>query len=330
MGDVLVAIAARTGGVSAADRELLGGARDLIDGGAAGRAVAVALGPGAEAMGPELIAAGADLVLTCEHAAISASPGEAGLAALEAACRACEPAVVLLPADAHGRDWAPRLARRIGAGLVTEATGWEMEPGGRVRFHRLVFGGKAAAVIASRRPVQMATVKPGAARARAADPTRRGEARRLAWEPPAGVRWPQVVERATAEATAGPKLEEARVVVAGGRGLGGPESFKLLGELAAVLNAAVGASRAAVDAGWVPPTWQIGQTGKTVAPDLYIAVGISGASQHMVGCSRAKAIVAINTDPDAPIFDHARLGVVGDYREVLPALIEALRRQKGA
>jgi electron transfer flavoprotein alpha subunit len=128
--------------------------------------------------------------------------------------------------------------------------------------------------------------------------------------------------------SAGVKLEDATIVVAGGRGLGGPEPFRELQELAGMLGAAMGASRAAVDAGWVPGNWQVGLTGKTITPDLYITVGISGASQHMAGCSGAKVIVAINKDAEANIFREARYGVVGDWQTVLPAFMEAIHGLK--
>lgn len=322
MTNVLVAAPVRNGEVSGSVLDLLGGARALAD--QLGGTVAVAaLGPGAGDAAPGLIARGADLVLTSEEPSLVASPGEAGLIALEAAARASQPSVVLLVADSHGRDWAPRLARRLGAGLVTEVTGWS-RGGDDLQFQRLTFGGKAQATYASRRPVTVTTVKPGAATALPPDPTRAGEARDLGVAIPMNPSWPKVVESAV-EPTTGPRLDDAMVIVSGGRGLGGPENFSYVRDLAAVLGAAVGASRAAVDAGWVPQTWQIGQTGKSVAPNLYVAVGISGASQHLVGCSRAKTIVAINLDKDAPIFDAARLGLVGDFKEVLPALAEALK-----
>ena len=133
------------------------------------------------------------------------------------------------------------------------------------------------------------------------------------------------VVRQVRQDSAGVKLEDATIVVAGGRGLGGPEPFRELQELAGMLGAAMGASRAAVDAGWVPGNWQVGLTGKTITPDLYITVGISGASQHMAGCSGAKVIVAINKDAEANIFREARYGVVGDWHVVLPAFMEAIR-----
>lgn len=322
MADVLLAAPMRDGSVPGAVLDLLGGARSLADA-LGGRVAVAAIGAGAAVAAPALVAGGADLVLTCADPALERAPGEAGAIALEAAYRAAEPAVVLLPADTLGRDWAPRLARRAGAGLMTEAIGWTVQDG-RVVFNRLVFGGKAQAAMASRRAVAVTTVKPGAATARTPDPSRQGQVRDLGIQIAINPAWPLVLETSVEQAQ-GVKLEDAKVIISGGRGLGGPENFRYLEELGAVLEAAVGASRAAVDEGWVPATWQIGQTGKTVAPNLYMAVGISGASQHMVGCSRSKAIIAINTDKDAPIFDHARLGVVGDYKEVLPHLTAALK-----
>ncbi len=326
MTGILVAAPVRDGATSSAVLDLLGGARDLADQ-TGGQVTVVALGPTADRAAATLVARGADVVLICAEPSLESAPSEAGVVALEAAYRAAEPQVILLAADSSGRDWAPRLAWRIGAGLITEVTSWSTQDG-VVTFSRQVFGGKAQAVMVSRRPVAIATVKPGAASARPADPSRAGVVRDLGLSIPAAPAWPQVMETRT-EGASGPRLEDAKIIVSGGRGLGGPENFKYLQELAEVVGGAVGASRAAVDSGWVPATWQIGQTGKTVAPNLYIAVGISGASQHMVGCSRSKIVVAINTNKDAPIFEQARLGVVGDYREVLPHLTATLREMLG-
>lgn len=321
MPSVLVGAPVRRGLVSGSVFDLLAGARSLAHA-RDGAVAVVALGRGAPDAAADLVSRGADLVLTSEEPSLESAPEEAALVALEAAARTIQPAVILLLADSFGRDVAPRLGKRLSASVVTEVTDWRDEDG-RLILNRLTFGGKARASYVSRRPVTVATVKPGAAVALAPDSARPGVIRDLGVAIPLNPAWPTVIEAAV-EPPAGPRLDDAKVIVSGGRGLGAPENFTYLQDLAQVLGAAVGASRAAVDAGWVPQTWQIGQTGKSVAPNLYVAVGISGASQHLVGCSRAKTIVAINTDKDAPIFDAARLGVVGDFKEVVPALVDAL------
>jgi electron transfer flavoprotein alpha subunit len=210
---------------------------------------------------------------------------------------------------------------------------------GRIRVTRQVYGGKAVATIELRRSPAVVWL-----RARSFANSSRPEggiSGGAAIEvitgapeiPPSGrdkVTRTHIVERHAVEQT-GTRLEDARVIVSGGRGIGGPEGFRdELEPLAQLLGAQMAASRAACDAGWVPPTWQVGQTGKKVAPELYLAIAITGASQHMAGISEARTIAAINIDPDAPIFKHARFGIVEDYRKVVPLLRRKLEEERGA
>lgn len=232
---------------------------------------------------------------------------EETLTALVEACRGAD--VILLANDAYSQEVAPRLAHRLGGAAVGDGTGVELV-GGRLRVTRQVYGGKAQAVIELRRSPAVAWL-----RARSFPAGEVTAVTRLS-----APKESRILERNNATQT-GARLEDARVIVSGGRGIGGPEGFKTeLEPLAELLGAQMAASRAACDAGWVPPTWQVGQTGKKVAPDLYLAIAITGASQHMAGISEARTIAAINIDPDAPIFKHAKFGIVADYRKVVPLL----------
>jgi electron transfer flavoprotein alpha subunit len=237
------------------------------------------------------------------------------LAALAEECKGAT--AILFANDTYSQEVAPRLAHRLGGSCVGDGVDVQLVDG-RLRVTRQVYGGKAQAVIALKRT-------PGVAWLRA----RSFASGAAGFSPPVGglkAAAPQktrIVERTASQAEA--RLEDARVIVSGGRGIGGPEGFaQELQPLAQLLGAQLAASRAACDAGWVPPTWQVGQTGKKVAPDLYLAIGITGASQHMAGISEAKQIAAINIDRDAPIFKHCRFGIVEDYRKVVPLLRQKL------
>ncbi|MDR7416945.1 MAG: electron transfer flavoprotein subunit alpha/FixB family protein [Armatimonadota bacterium] len=254
------------------------------------------------------------------------------VAALTEVARAVQPTVLLLRADPMGAELGPRVAWRLQAASITDVVGVRRDPEGSLLWIRPMYGGKALAAVRSHRPVTVVTVRP---RAFSAQPVRSGD------PGPEGIRTVpldeavrivpriRVLEHRRQETT-GPRLEEARVVVGGGRGIGGEEGFRVLEELARLMGGTVGASRAAVDAGWAPGHLQIGQTGKKIAPELYLAVGISGASQHLAGVSGARHIVAINTDPEAPIFKAAEVGVVEDWREIVPRLVERLKERKRA
>ena len=247
------------------------------------------------------------------------------LVALAQLCSEASPNVLLMARTLNGREVAPRLAFRLGAGLLQDCLEVKIDPdSGRLLGNRPVYGGNAVATVACTNLPQMAAVRPKAYEPLEPGEVREGEVVHVNVDLDPSIAKAKVVE-VVREESDGVKLEDARIVVAGGRGLGGPEPFKDIEELARVMGAGVGASRAAVDSGWVPSNWQIGLTGKSITPDLYITVGISGASQHMAGCSGAKVIVAINKDSEANIFRESRYGVVGDWQKVLPALTEALR-----
>ena len=247
---------------------------------------------------------------------------EPALSALTETCSQQSPAAVLFGNDTYSQEVTPRLAYRLGGaavGDVVEVTIHEQA----LRVSRQVYGGKAQATIELKRtPAVLWT------RSRSFAPANRlsepGSVTELSLEIPIDTRT-RIVERKR-ESQSEQRLEEARVIVSGGRGIGGPEPFNdELKPLAELLGAQLAASRAACDAGWVPPTLQVGQTGKKVTPDLYLAIAITGASQHMAGISEAKNIAAINTDPDAPIFKHCRFGIVEDYRKVVPLLRQKLQ-----
>ncbi|HZU05481.1 MAG TPA: electron transfer flavoprotein subunit alpha/FixB family protein [Chloroflexota bacterium] len=302
--------------------ELVGAGRRLAD--AAGEPLFAVLA-GLDAQAQELLAAGVDRVYLLPAPAPTGYLLETMLPAVEQVVRAASPRAMLLGHTACGKDLAPRLAVRLGVGLVTDACALAYDAAaGEVVASKPIFGGLAIAEQVPLGAPQLVTVRPKSQEPAEPQPGRGGEIVRF--EPDlAGVApRSRVVERVRERATA-KRLEDAEVVVAGGRGVGGPEGFRYLEELAEVLGGVVGASRVAVDSGWVPSELQIGLTGKITSPKLYVAVGISGAMQHMAGCANARTIVAINTDPTAPIFEKAHLGIVGDFRQILPALTAACR-----
>jgi electron transfer flavoprotein alpha subunit len=276
----------------------------------------------------EAISYGAARVYTVDEAHTAEFQVELYLEALTHLCRTAAPRVILMARTSIGRDIAPRLAARLGVSLASDCLDVSILEGSKsMVVTRPVYGGNAMAKVRCTQTPQMATIRPKLYTPIVSDPQRQGEmvAVPFALDPTlAKTRVVAVIQ----EETTGIRLEDAKTVVAGGRGLGGPEGFKPLEQLAEALGAGVGASRAAVDSGWVPYSWQIGLTGKTITPDLYITVGISGASQHIAGCSGAKCIVAINKDREANIFRYARYGIVGDWQKILGALIDAAQESR--
>jgi electron transfer flavoprotein alpha subunit len=277
----------------------------------------------------DAVAYGADRVYVIEDAPTDHFEGASFAAIMEKLCTdAIKPAVVILGHTVTGRDLAPRIAFRLGAGLVTDCIGLDLDPQSRnLVATKPVSGGNVLATFTVKQAgPQIASVRRRAMEIPERDDGRQGEIVNL----PAGVDASAVrttpVERVLQERSEGPSLESAEIVVAGGRGIDSAEDFQsyIRDGLADALGAAVGGTRGAVDAGLIPEQHQVGLTGKIVGPDLYFAVGLSGAIQHMAGCSGSKNIVAINTDENAQIFRFAKFGIVGDYKQVLPALIEKL------
>ncbi len=319
---ILVYVEQRDGKIRSVAREALGEGRRLAAtlGGPVTAVFCGAEDAGLAALGE----AGADRVLFARHDAFARYDGAGYAVAVAAAARATGAKVVLLSASALGKDLASRVAALLGVGLAADCTALDAS-GGRLVAARPVMAGKAFEKLAFPCTPALATLRPKLFAAAAP------EAGKLADVQPLAFDWDAAAPRAVVTGTTGAAsgkldLTESEVIVSGGRGMKGPENFALIEQLAEVLGATVGASRAVVDAGWRPHGDQVGQTGKTVSPKLYVAVGISGAIQHLAGMSSSRCIVAINKDADAPIFKVADYGLVGDLFEVLPALTEAIRK----
>lgn len=321
----ILVVAERSGrGVARVSLEILGRARELADG-LGTRVSAVVIGQDVEALAPELIARGADVVYLAADPALGVYRTATYCRVLAELVAAKRPEMVLLGATSQGRDLAPRLAARLGTGLMPDALTLELDESERLLLATNVqHGGNLLVTLAvpTAKP-QIATVRPGALRAPAADRYREGtvETVDVALDEPDARVAAEVLEAAGTKA---PDLGGARVVVAGGRGLGGPDGFDLVSRLATALGGAVGASRGAVEAGWIGRDHWVGIMGHHVSPDLYVACGIRGAVQHRLGMKSSKCVVAINSDPEAPFFRFADYGLVGDYREMIPALLKEL------
>ncbi|MRR09086.1 electron transfer flavoprotein subunit alpha [bacterium] len=313
------------GAVQTISYELLGEGRKLAD--ALGvELAAVILGKDIEQAVTELGYRGADTVYAVSHPELEQFVDEPYARILSDLVRQHKPEIVLCGASTIGRALIPRVAIQVHTGLTADCTGLAIDDERRILLQtRPAFGGNIMATIIcpNHRP-QMATVRHKVMKEAARDTSRKAEVIRKTYDAET-LSSRTSVEKVVEEATNLIKLTDADVIVSGGRGLKGPENFPLIESLAKAVGGAVGASRAAVDAGWIPYSHQVGQTGKTVAPKLYIACGISGAIQHLVGMQSSDCIIAINKDPDAPIFKVANFGIVGDLFEVVPALTRKLQ-----
>ncbi|WNI19260.1 electron transfer flavoprotein subunit alpha/FixB family protein [Actinacidiphila sp. ITFR-21] len=320
MAEVLVYVDHVDGAVRKPTLELLTLARRL------GEPVAVHLGPGADTAAPVLAGHGAVRVLTADAPEFADYLVVPKVDALQAAAEAVSPAAVLLPSSAESKEIAARLALRLGSGIITDAVDLTADEQGPVATQSAF---AAAFTTRSRvtRGIPVITVKPNSAPVESSPAA--GTVEQLAVVFGGLATGTKVVQRAERTSSGRPELTEAAIVVSGGRGVNGAENFTVIEQLADSLGAAVGASRAAVDAGWYPHSNQVGQTGKSVSPQLYIANGISGAIQHRAGMQTSKTIVAVNKDAEAPIFDLVDYGVVGDLFQVVPQLTEEINARKG-
>ena len=309
--------------------ELLNPGRELADK-QGGKLVAVVIGCGVKAAVDEAACHGADQVLYIDGEEFRQYSTDAYVAALNHLVETYGPTTMLIGATPNGRDMGPRLSSRLQTGLTADCTGLSIdEETGCVAWTRPAFGGNLMATIlcTDHRP-QLGTVRPGVFKKPEAGDAK-AEVVKVDFSFPAESIRTEILEGIKETAGELVDLEGADIIVAGGRGVGSAEGFEPVRQLAEALGATVGASRAAVDAGWISHSHQVGQTGKTVGPKLYIACGISGAIQHLAGMSSSDVIVAINKDPDAPIFGVADYGIVGNLFEVLPALTAEIKKMKG-
>jgi electron transfer flavoprotein alpha subunit len=318
MAEVLVLVEHADGALKKVSSELITAARVL------GEPAAVVVGkPGtADPLVDGLKAAGAAKIYVAESDTAENYLITPSVDVLAALAESASPAAVLLAASADGKEIAARLAARIGSGLLVDVVGVEAGP----KATHSIFGGAFTVEAQANGDTPVITVRPGAIDAEPSD----GAGEKVTVEvPEAAENAAKITKREPAVAGDRPELTEATIVVSGGRGVGSAEKFSVVEELADSLGAAVGASRAAVDSGYYPGQFQVGQTGKTVSPQLYIALGISGAIQHRAGMQTSKTIVAVNKDEEAPIFEVADYGVVGDLFKVAPQLTEAVKTRKG-
>jgi electron transfer flavoprotein alpha subunit len=319
MSSIITFAEQRDGALRRASLEAVSEARRLADG--LGATVqSVLIGSGIAPLAAQLASYGAERVHVFDDPGLAAYATEVYARALAQVVAQEKPKAVLIPFTAVGKDLAPRTAARVGAGLVSDCVTLTVQDG-KLQARRPMYAGKAYATVAWEGEPQMATLRPNVFALGTPDAARK-------FETVTGVADTTTcracVKNVAAAAGGKVELSEAQIIVSGGRGLKGPENFHLVEGLANAFGAAVGASRAVVDAGWVDHQYQVGQTGKTVSPSLYVAAGISGAIQHLAGMSSSKVIVAINKDPDAPIFKVANYGVVGDVFELLPKLTAAV------
>jgi electron transfer flavoprotein alpha subunit len=323
---ILVFIEEREGKVKKTSLEALYAARKMAD---QLHESVVALRVGSGEPSANLAQYGADKIMNAQHELLNSYSTEGFCAAVAQAAQKIQPRIILGSASAMGRDLLPRVAARLGVGLAQDCIELHLADGQQLECVRPMYAGKAFARVRLLMSPAIATLRPNVFSLGTPDASRSAENEAFVPELNAAQVRASVKET---KVSAGQKIEltEANIIVSGGRGMKGPENFPIVEALADELGGAMGASRAAVDAGWIDHQHQVGQTGKTVSPTLYIACGISGAIQHLAGMSSSKYVVAINKDPEAPIFNVADYGIVGDLFAVLPVLTEEVKKLKSS
>ncbi|MBW1996925.1 MAG: electron transfer flavoprotein subunit alpha/FixB family protein [Deltaproteobacteria bacterium] len=322
--DIMTIVEQRDGEIRKVSYEVVSEARRLADA-LNQKVVAILLGSDVKDKAPALGHYGADKVIVADDPRLQVYTTDAYVSVISQIVQAHDPGILLLGASAQGKDLAGRLCARLDVGMAQDCTAFSVEDGNLVAI-RPIYAGKAYARVTfdERRP-HMATARPNVMSMNEPDESRSVEVADASFTLDDGELRTKVVDVIRDE-SGKVDLTEADKIVSGGRGMKGPENFKILEELAEVIGASVGASRSAVDAGWRPHSDQVGQTGKVVSPNLYIACGISGAIQHLAGMGTSKVIVAINKDPEAPIFQKADYGVVDDLFKVVPPLTEEFKK----
>ncbi|MEJ5376176.1 MAG: electron transfer flavoprotein subunit alpha/FixB family protein [bacterium] len=323
---VLVVVEQRNGAIRKVSWEVLSEGKRLAD--QLGQEMAAVLvgGDGISSHAEALGQWGAKKVFVAEHSELGQYRTNPYTRVVVDVAKMMEPRIILMGASSTGKDLAPRVAARLGVGMLSDCVAFELQDGTLVG-RRPMYAGKLYAYVACKAIPQIATARPNVLSKMEPDPSAKAEVVKVSVQLEDSDLIAKVLELKE-EASGRPDLTEAEIIVSGGRGMKGPENYAMLETLADLLGGTVGASRAAVDAGWRPQSDQVGQTGKVVTPNLYIACGISGSIQHLAGMGTSKVIVAINKDPDAPIFQKADYGVVDDLFKVVPPLIEEVKKLK--
>jgi caffeyl-CoA reductase-Etf complex subunit CarE len=320
----------RNGKLMSTAFELLGEGRKLADK-LGVELSAVLLGSNVAGLADELIHHGADRVILADHPELKLYTTDGYTKVITELVNSKKPEIILIGATNIGRDLGPRIAARLDTGLTADCTKLEIDDEQRILLQtRPAFGGNImATIITPKHRPQMSTVRPGVMQKLIPDSSRKGVVEKVQVKlEKKDIR--TIVKEVVKSAKQSVNLIDADIIVSGGRGLGGPDGFKLVEELAKELGGVVGSSRAAVDSGWISHDHQVGQTGKTVRPKIYVACGISGAIQHLAGMQSSDCIIAVNKNPDAPIFDVADYGIVGDLYKVIPMMVEEVKKVKEA